>query len=220
MAMLKHSNYATSSSNTMHAYEGFYLLMVLGNNGYYLRTWAIEEHPYLEFASSDIGDLTMGNEIWVDSDDSTINNSDTLFWPVRVDKNVVTLRNFGNNNFCNRLSTEGKTSCLNVGVSTISREARLEVRELVLSRNIYNVNFCLMDVRIYDQRVIVMTIGDAINMNQEPHTQQVKLSYTETKSCTWNGSVSSKLGIQITIESGVPFITDGKLEISSEFSGT
>ena len=133
---------------------------------------------------------------------------------------MVALRNFGNNNFCNRLSTNGKTSCLNVGVSTISNEARLEVRELVLSRNIYNVNFRLMDARIYDQRDIVMTTGDAINMTQEPHTQQVKLSYTETKSRTWNGSVSVKLGVQITIESGVPFIAGGKLEISFELSGT
>ncbi|KAJ9697182.1 hypothetical protein PVL29_009105 [Vitis rotundifolia] len=119
-----------------------------------------------------------------------------------------------------RLTTEGKTSCLNAGVSTISREARLEVAELVLSRNIYNVNFRLMDARIYGQRVIIMTTGEAINMTHEPHTQQVKLSYTETNSRTWKGSVSLKLGVKITMESGVPFIADGKLEISSEFSGT
>ncbi|KAJ9697187.1 hypothetical protein PVL29_009110 [Vitis rotundifolia] len=217
-----------------------------GDNGYYLNARTIEGHPYLEFASSDIGDPTVGNEvftthdgsvhiksdyfgrfwrrnpnwIWADSDDSTTNNPDTLFWPIRVDKNVVALRNLGNNNFCKRLTTEGKISCLNAGVSTISREARLEVAELVLSRNIYNVNFRLMDARIYDQRVIVMTTGEAINMTQEPHTQQVKLSYTETKSRTWKGSVSLKLGVKITMESGVPFIADGKLEISSEFSST
>ncbi|RVW76460.1 hypothetical protein CK203_056871 [Vitis vinifera] len=188
-----------------------------GDNGNYLSARTIEGHPYLEFASSDIGDPTVGNEvftthdgsvrikshhfgrfwrrspnwIWADSDDSTTNNSDTLFWPVRVDKNVVALRNFGNNNFCMRLTTEGKTSCLNAGVSTISREARLEVAELVLSRNIYNVNFRLMDARIYDQRVIIMTTGEAINMTMNR-----------------------------TLNSGVPFIADGKLEISSEFSGT
>ncbi|RVW19125.1 hypothetical protein CK203_095135 [Vitis vinifera] len=56
-----------------------------------------------------------------------------------------------------RLTTEGKTNCLNAAVSTISKELCLEVGELVLSRNTYNVNFCLMDARIYNQRVIVMT---------------------------------------------------------------
>ena len=55
------------------------------------------------------------------------------------------------NNFWKRLTTEGKTSCLNAAVSTISKEAPLEVGELVLSRNIYNVNFRLVDARIYDQ---------------------------------------------------------------------
>lgn len=216
-----------------------------GDNGQYLSARTIDGYPYLEFASSDIGDPTVGNEvfttqdgsvriksdyfdrfwrrspnwIWADSDDSTTNNPDTLFWPVRVDKNVVALRNSGNNNFCKRLTTEGKTSCLNAAVSTISREARLEVAELVLSRNIYNVNFRLMDARIYDQSDIVMTTAEAINRTHEPHTQQVKLSYTETKSRTWKGNVSLKLGVNITMESGVPCIANGKLEISSEFSG-
>ncbi|KAJ9697185.1 hypothetical protein PVL29_009108 [Vitis rotundifolia] len=89
------------------------------------RARTIEGHPYLEFASSDNGDPTVGNEvftthdgsvriksdyfgrfwrrspnwIWADSDDSTTNNSDTLFWPVTADKNVVALRNFGNEQF-------------------------------------------------------------------------------------------------------------------------
>ncbi|KAJ9697183.1 hypothetical protein PVL29_009106 [Vitis rotundifolia] len=185
------------------------------DNGYYLKARVIEGHPYLEFTSSDIGDPIVGNEaftthdgsvfinpdwIWANFDNSTTNNLDTLFWPVRVNKNLVALHNFGSNNFCNRLTIEGKTNYLNVGVSTISKKAHLEVIELVLSRNIYNVNFCLMDARIYNQRVIV------------------KLSYTETKSRTWKGNVSLKLGVQITIENGVLFIANEKLEISFEFS--
>ncbi|KAJ9697200.1 hypothetical protein PVL29_009122 [Vitis rotundifolia] len=217
-----------------------------GDNGHYLSAQTINGHPYLQFASSDIGDPTVWNEvfttqdgsvriksdyfgrfwrrsrnwIWADSDDSTSNNSDTLFWPIRVDKNVVALRNFGNNNFCKILTTEGKTNCLNAAVPTISREARLEVAELVLSRNIYNVNFCLMDARIYDQSVVTMTTGQATNMTHETNTEQLKLSYTETKSRTWRGSVSLKLGVKPTIKSGIPFIAEGQLEISTEFSGT
>ena len=154
-----------------------------GSNGCYLSGRIIEGHPYLEFASSDIGDPIVGNEvfithdgsvriksdcfgkfwrrspnwIWADSNDSTTNNPDTLFWLVRVDKNVFALRNCGNNNFCKSLTTEGKTNCLNAAISTISWEARLEVRELILSRKIYKVDFRLTDARIYDHRVIVMT---------------------------------------------------------------
>ena len=216
-----------------------------GDNGSYLSARMIEGYPYLQFTSSDIGDPTVGNEvfttpdgsvriksnhfgrfwrrspnwIWADSNDSTNNNSDTLFWPIKVGNNVVALRNLGNNNFCKRLTTEGKTSCLNAAVSTISREARLEVEELVISRSIYNVNFRLMDARIYNQHVLTMANGEAVNKTQEPNTIDVKLSYKDTKTRAWNASVSLKLGLTTTLQTGVPLIADGKIEISAEFTG-
>ncbi|KAA8544868.1 hypothetical protein F0562_019737 [Nyssa sinensis] len=178
-----------------------------------------------EFASNDIGDPTVGNEvfttrdgslriksnhfgkfwrcspnwIWADSDDTSSNNSDTLFWLIKVDNRVVALRNLGNNNFCKRLSTEGKTDCLNATISTISREARLEVEELVLSRTIYNVNYHLMDASIYSQSVLTMANGTATNRTQEPSTYE--------------------LGIKTSIQTGVPLIAEGKIEIEAEFTG-
>ncbi|KAI9077499.1 hypothetical protein K1719_040521 [Acacia pycnantha] len=216
-----------------------------GDNGQYLSARWIEGHEYLQFGSNDVGDPTVGNEIfttfdgnirvksdhfdkfwrrspnwiWADSNDTTNNNSDTLFWPIKVDNNVVALRNLGNNNFCKRLTTEGETSCLNAGVSTISKEAQIEVEELVISRQIYNVNFRLLDARIYSQRVITMATGVAINRTQEPNNAEVKLSYTETKSSTWNASVSLKLGVKTSFQTGVPIIAEGKIEVSAEFSG-
>uniref|UniRef100_A0A5B6Z2I7 Agglutinin domain-containing protein n=1 Tax=Davidia involucrata TaxID=16924 RepID=A0A5B6Z2I7_DAVIN len=216
-----------------------------GDNGKYLAARWTENHPYLQFDSSDIGDPTVGNEIfitgdgsvriksdyfgkfwrrspnwiWADSEDTSSNNSDTLFSPIKVDNKVVALRNLGNNNFCKRLTTEGKTSCLNAAVSTIAREARLEVEELVLSRSIYNVNYRLMDARIYNQSVLTMANGNAINRTQVPNTVEVKLEYTETKSQTWNASVSLKLGVTTSIQTGIPLIAEGKIEISAEFTG-
>ncbi|KAI7983007.1 hypothetical protein LOK49_LG15G02353 [Camellia lanceoleosa] len=217
-----------------------------GDNGKYLSAHMIERHPYLQFASSDIGDERVGNEvfttssgsiriksdffgkfwrrspnwIWADSDDTTTasNNSDTLFWPVKVDDNVIALRNLGNNNFCKRLTTEGKTSCLNAAVRTITKEARLQVDETVLSRKIYNVDFRLMDARIYNKSFLTMANGDSINRTHEPNTVDIKLSYTETKSTTWNASVSMKLGVKTIIQTGVPFIEDGKIQVSAEFN--
>ncbi|KAG6575365.1 hypothetical protein SDJN03_26004, partial [Cucurbita argyrosperma subsp. sororia] len=35
----------------------------------------------------------------------------------------------------------------------------------------------------------------------------------------WNSSVSMKLGVKTTIQTGIPFIFEGKVEISAEFSG-
>ncbi|KAK4254502.1 hypothetical protein QN277_009879 [Acacia crassicarpa] len=216
-----------------------------GDNGQYLSARWIEGHQYLQFASNDIDDPTVGNEIftthdgsirvksnyfgkfwrrspnwiWADSDDTTNNNSDMLFRPIKVDNNVVALRNLGNNKFCKRLTTEGKTSCLNAGVSTISKEARIEVEELVISREICNVNFRLSDARIYKKRVFTMATGVTINRTQEPNNAKVKLSYTEVKSRTWNASVSLKLGVKTIFKTGVPSIKEGKIDISAEFSG-
>ena len=56
-------------------------------------------------------------------------------------------------------------------------------------------------------------------MTHEPHTRQVMLSCEATKSRAWKGSVSLKLGVEVTMESSVPFISNGKVEISSEFKG-
>jgi len=216
-----------------------------GDNGSYLSGRTIDGHPYLQFASSDIGDPTVGNEvfttpdgsvriksnpfgrfwrrspnwIWADSDDSTNNDPDTLFWPIKVGNNVVALRNLGNNNFCKRLTVVGVTNCLSADISTISKEASLEVEELVISRSIYDVNFHLMDGRIYDQHVLPIANGEAVNMTQEPRTIDVKLPYTDTKTSTWNSSVSLKLGVKTTLQSGVPLIAEGKIEISGEFAG-
>ncbi|CAA3023403.1 uncharacterized protein LOC111384706 [Olea europaea var. sylvestris] len=169
------------------------------------------------------------NWIWADTDlnitdpssiDNTKVSNDLLFWPIKLGDKEVALRNLGNNYFCKRLTTEGKESCLNAGVSTISKEARLEVSEIVVSRDIYNVDYRLLDSRIYNQTAITMATGNAINDSQEPNTVDLKLSYVETKTTTWNAGVSLKLGAKITFETGIPQIIDGKVELSGEFTGT
>uniref|UniRef100_A0A5B7BBW4 Agglutinin domain-containing protein n=1 Tax=Davidia involucrata TaxID=16924 RepID=A0A5B7BBW4_DAVIN len=167
------------------------------------------------------------NWIWADSDhdhtttssNNSDSDSDTLFWPIKVNNNVVALRNLRNNNFCSR-SKGGKTSCLNAAVPTISKEARLQVEELVLSRNIYEVNYHIKDARIYNQSVVTLANRNAVNKTQNPKTVQVKLPYTEKTSWTWNASISLKLGTKTNLKTGVPLIGDQKIvEISAEFNG-
>ncbi|KAG5547080.1 hypothetical protein RHGRI_012944 [Rhododendron griersonianum] len=220
------------------------LLMILpkhialkGDNGLYLSA----SGGYLEFTSSDKGDPKVGNEVFItkdgsiriknnhfgkfwrhssadwicpDSDDTTTDDLNTLFSPVKVGDNVIALRNLGSNNFCMR-----KDSYLKAGVDTISNEARLVVEELVVSREIYNVKFHLMDARIYNRNIITMVTKTATNDTQESNTATLKFSRKETKSSTWNGSVSFKLGVKTEIQTGIPFIVEGKVEVSAEFTG-
>ncbi|KAI9077515.1 hypothetical protein K1719_040537 [Acacia pycnantha] len=215
-----------------------------GDNGQYLSAQWTSGNAYLQFISNDVGDPTVGNEIfttsdgsirvksnhigkfwsrykdWIvaDSDETTNNNSDTLFWPIKVDNNVVALRNLGNNNFCESLTSHG-IKYLYAGVSTISKEARIEVEELVISRRIYNVNFRCLHARIYNQTVIPLTTEVAINKTQEPNNAEVKFSYKDTKNSTWNASVSLKMRVKTSFETSIPFLEKGKFEMLDKFSG-
>ncbi|XP_022719728.1 uncharacterized protein LOC111277576 [Durio zibethinus] len=97
-----------------------------GNNDNYLCLRQIEDHPYLQFATDDIGDSTVAceifvvddgnvriksissnkfwkrnpNWIWAESDDTSSNNKDNSLRPVKVDNKTIGLLNLGNKNFC------------------------------------------------------------------------------------------------------------------------
>ncbi|KAB2625473.1 hypothetical protein D8674_017133 [Pyrus ussuriensis x Pyrus communis] len=189
----------------------------------------IEGYPYLQFSSDDIGDPTVGNEVFQTGDGSIRIKSyrHGTFWrrkqhghvvlPVKVDGKFLALRNLGNNLFCKRLTTEKKYHCLNAAVPTITQEARLELEEVVVSRSIYNVNYRVLDARVYNQTVVTMATGEALNRTKEQNTVEMKLSYKNTRSSVWNTNVSLKLGIKTTFEAGVPLIGNGKIEESAEF---
>ncbi|PQQ00698.1 uncharacterized protein Pyn_40092 [Prunus yedoensis var. nudiflora] len=216
-----------------------------GDNGKYLSASMFNGHPFLQFSSNDIGQSSVGNEvfsngdgsvriksnlsgrfwrrspnwIWADSNlDGNESNKDMLFWPIKLDNdNKVALRNLGNDNFCVSLTTDGFDSCLNAGDPSIIKEARMELEELVVSRSIYNINFRLLDSRIYSQRVVTVATGDAVNQTQEQNTIDLNLSYKDTRSTTWNSSVSMNTGLKTNVETGVPLIEKGEIKISAEF---
>ncbi|KAM2058093.1 hypothetical protein ACFX16_030710 [Malus domestica] len=119
--------------------------------------------------------------------------------------------------FCKSLrGGGGEYNCLNAAVPTITQDARLELEEVVMLRSFYNVNFHVLDARVYNQRVVTMATGDAINRAKEQNTVDMKLSYKEIRSSTWNTSVSFKSGIKTTMETGVPLIAHGQIEVSAK----
>ncbi|XWS08005.1 hypothetical protein CRYUN_Cryun41cG0039900 [Craigia yunnanensis] len=213
-----------------------------GDNGQYLCLRQIEGHPYLQFATNDIGDSTVTMEIfatndgnvrikptssnkfwrrspnwiWADSSDTSSNNKDTLFRPFKVDNQTIGLLNLGNNYFCKRLTTEGKTSCLNADVPSVTNEAQLRVEEPVLERQIYNIKYNLDNSRVYDETVLIVAKNSASNYSQQSNTLDVKLSYTDTKTNTWKNNFSLKLGAKATFDIGFPLIFEGKIELSGE----
>ncbi|KAH7670233.1 Aerolysin-like toxin protein [Dioscorea alata] len=213
-----------------------------GDNGQYLCLRQIEGHPYLQFSTDDIGDSTAAfenfttedgiirikstsnnqfwrrspNWIWADSNDNSNSNKDTLFRPIKVDYQTIGLLNLGNYNFCKRLTTEGKTSCLNAAVPSVTKEAKLKVEEPVLTRNIYDVKYDLENSRIYGETVLVVAKNSATNNTQQTSSLDVKLSYTNTRTSNWKTMLSLKLGMKATMDFNLPLIFEGKIELSGE----
>ncbi|KAK9108021.1 hypothetical protein Syun_024032 [Stephania yunnanensis] len=218
-----------------------------GDNGSYLKAKTIEDHPYLKFEAKDIGDPTVGHEvflnrdgslriksiargkfwklspswIWCDAAYEKSYHDDSLFKPVKLGSNVVALRNQRNKSYCARLTTEGKEDCLNASMGSVVNEARLVVEEHALSRIINDVDFHLDRARIDIKEVILGMSSKLVNSSKNGKSStMVKLSYQESKSKTWSSSVSLSLGVKTTFEVGIPLVANGKIEISAVSTGT
>ncbi|KAK8549321.1 hypothetical protein V6N13_008997 [Hibiscus sabdariffa] len=214
-----------------------------GDIGRYLCLRSDGKHPFLQFDTDDIGDPTVAceilptddgtirikqmsnknywrrspNWIWADTIYTSGDHKDALFRPVKVDDQTIGLINLGNKNFCKRLTTDGKTNCLNAGVSTLTRDAQLRVAEAVLTREIYGVRYDFDSARVYNETVLSLDQRTSTNHTQQSSTLDVTLSYSDTKTSSWNTMFSLKLRVTSTMEFKLPLIFEGKIEMSGEF---
>ncbi|KAH6756793.1 hypothetical protein C2S53_008060 [Perilla frutescens var. hirtella] len=216
-----------------------------GDNSSYLKAYWYNSLPYLRFASGDPNNeesvhefqlmsdghvriksnhfgkfLRFGHDwIWADSGDSEGNDTNTLFWPVKYDDNTIALRSAGNNNFCRRLTADGKTDCLNASAATIINEAKLQVQELVIDRKIYNVRYRMEDARIFDEKPFAAGTTNAINRAEGESSIAVAVEYEDQRSYSFSRSMSITAGVTATIEADVLGIVDGSIEFSFEVTG-
>lgn len=158
------------------------------------------------------------NWIWCESIDIEKDNPNALFWPVKVDNNIVAFRNKGNNRFCKRLTTEGKTNCLNAAVSTITDTARLEVTEIVVARSVEDIEYRVNDARVYGKKILTVSKGVAINNTDVEDKVSLKFRYEKKVERTWSSSVSSTFGIATKFTSKIPTVGSLKFELSLEVS--
>ncbi|KAL1538244.1 hypothetical protein AAHA92_27008 [Salvia divinorum] len=214
-----------------------------GNNGAYLKAFNAESN-YLQFGSDDPNSILSGHQVsltrdghvriksdfyglfwrrdpnWIkaDSGDITANNIETLFWPVKVEDNIIALKSAGNNNFCKRLSYDGKDNLLNAAVSTITDEARLEVQELVNEREIYNVRYRMEDARVYEETPYMAGTTTVTNHADEAASIEVTLKYEDTTSYSFTRSVSVTAGVTSSIKAGIPGIGEAGIEVMTQIS--
>ncbi|KAK9940956.1 hypothetical protein M0R45_017588 [Rubus argutus] len=155
------------------------------------------------------------NGIWANTTDTT--DDQTTFWPVKVDKNVIALLSFANNNFCGQIENN---AYFNAAFPTISRESRLVLEELVLSRRIYNADFDLANAVIYGETPITMATANASNNTPVDNIVEFKFTYTQSKSSTWTSSRSWMVGMSVEVSLKIPFIGETGVTISGEYSGS
>lgn len=160
------------------------------------------------------------NWIWADNNDVHGNNVDTLFWPVRIDDNIITLRNAGNRLFIRPLTADRNVDCLNAAATNMILETRLEVEELVLHRDIYNVRYRMEDARIYDEKPFLAGLATATNLTKEESSLAVSVAFEDSFSFSFSNSLSITTGVTNTFKAGIPKIASAGLEVSLEIDNT
>ncbi|KGN46318.1 uncharacterized protein LOC101213914 [Cucumis sativus] len=215
------------------------------NNDKLLASFSYNNSMYLQFNTDDIGNPWAAHEVfnvgdgtirikndytkkfwrrdpnWIlaDSNDQTKNNKNTLFWPVKIAKNKIALRNVANGMICRRYSADSKVDCLNARADSIIKDAELEIVELVISREIYNIRYRTMDAKIYDEQVLTMATEEAINSSSKETVMAVSLKYLEEKTRSWESSLTIGAVIEASIKAGIPEILESEIKVTYSFEG-
>ncbi|KAF7081920.1 hypothetical protein CFC21_085823 [Triticum aestivum] len=124
--------------------------------------------------------------------------------------------------YLRRRTSGGITNCLNGGSTSrgITADARIRVEEPVLDREIYNVEYRLNNVRIYETSVITMATTAAVNDTSKENIKTLTLAYEESELSTWDATLELKLGYKSRLRAGFPKLGLGAtVNISAEFFG-
>ncbi|VFQ67541.1 unnamed protein product [Cuscuta campestris] len=163
-----------------------------------------------------------GNSDWIKADVDKINgdfNDDpnTFFQVVKAGGDAtVALRNFGNKHFCKRLTMDGKQDCVNANALSMISDAQFEVHEPVVSRLVKEVTYRLDGARVFGVEALSLAESDAVNRGNTDSQIQLQFERTVTRSRTWGHNIGVKAGVKTEFKTGVPFIAEGKIEVSAE----
>ncbi|KDP27102.1 hypothetical protein JCGZ_20326 [Jatropha curcas] len=151
----------------------------------------------------------------------------TSFWPVKLGPegnkdNIIALKSLGNDRFLRRTNYGGTVDCLAAAswATTIDKEAYLEVEEPLVSRKVYDLDFHLGDIMVYDEQILVLA-NDEVSNNSDTEIKDssLALEYEDSRTSTYNTSTSVKTGIAMEFSASIPVIEDVlDVGLSSQFS--
>ncbi|KAM3297376.1 hypothetical protein ACQJBY_039317 [Aegilops geniculata] len=209
-------------------------VMFKGNNGVFLATRQINNRNLLQFAVTDIGDVTamfhlshmnngtviirpadltasascwnLANGNWIETNMSFGNaaNNNSAWFWIYQVKDAFAILNGRSNRFCKRFSMGNINNCLNAVDPTIMAEALIAVEEPILHREIHSISYRLREARVYDTTVLTMATTVAVNDTSTENTKRLRLVYEEEEMSTWDATLELKLGYKSTIRAGFP----------------
>ncbi|KAI3862922.1 hypothetical protein MKW92_049516 [Papaver armeniacum] len=151
----------------------------------------------------------------------SVHNTNTVFLPIRFSGGRVLLRCLRSNNLCQPFTgIPGLLLFLAARANFPGAASYMEIEEPVDSRTISNVRYRVADARIYNERVTELITDTTVNRLDVPITSELNLTQTVTNTTNWSRSVTLTIGVTTGGSAGIPFVTDGKIEISTEVSNS
>jgi hypothetical protein len=83
-----------------------------------------------------------------------------------------------------------------------------------------NVRYDLSAFKVVGERMLSLKEGIVKNSSSATITQNLSFSHSYTAGKSWSNSIGLKVGVKTSIKTGVPFLAEGKIEISPESSYT
>jgi hypothetical protein len=145
-----------------------------------------------------------------------------LFQALDVNDYFALRSSYTSAHYLKRRTSGSITNCLHGGATSrgITADARIRVEEPVLDREIYNIDYRLNNVRIYDSSVLTMATTAAVNDTSKENIKTLTLAYEESELSTWDATLELKLGYNSRIRAGFPKLGLGAtVNISAEFFG-
>ncbi|XP_057772507.1 uncharacterized protein LOC130992053 [Salvia miltiorrhiza] len=161
----------------------------------------------------------LGADDWIMGDATDENAAGTLFWPLKIDGATIALQNQSNGNFCRRLVVPGSvfTDSLSASESAPSRQAGLQVEELVAERKISNVKFLMEYARVFDLEPYTAWKSEIPNDTDQDANMAVVITYEDSRSYSFGRSYTFPAGVPTTIEADLPFVGLGAAIAPSDY---
>ncbi|KAL1551606.1 hypothetical protein AAHA92_19427 [Salvia divinorum] len=148
----------------------------------------------------------LASDDWVLADTKDEKDADTLFWPVKIDDSTVALQ-AANGKFCQRRVAKGlMTGSLAAVASSPTKEAGMQVNEMVVLSAIHNVRYQTEYARIYNEAPYKAWSTTVVNDSDEEESMAVSFNYQDSWDYTFARSFKLDTGVPAVIDAAVPII--------------